>query len=125
MAQPAAYVGIDVSQDRLDVSVGGTGEVWPVGNDAVGRALLRERLVALAPAKVADEGEDNEAALVSDSAAKVKPTSSDTRLTPSIAVISAMSLPGLRSRPSAPVCHVSKAVVAFFTAATRSTSFAS
>lgn len=52
MAQAAAYVGIDVSRDRLDVSVGGTGEVWQVGNDVVGRALVRERLVALAPAKV-------------------------------------------------------------------------
>lgn len=52
MAQAAAYVGIDVSQDRLDVSVGGTGEVWQVGNDAVGIALLRERLATLAPQRV-------------------------------------------------------------------------
>lgn len=52
MAQAAAYVGIDVSQDRLDVSVGGTGEVWQVGNDAVGIAVLRERLATLAPARV-------------------------------------------------------------------------
>lgn len=55
MAQAAAYVGIDVSQKRLDVSVGGSGEVWQVENDVVGIALLQERLVALAPEQVVVE----------------------------------------------------------------------
>ena len=52
MAQAAVYVGIDVAQQRLDVSVGAEGEVWQVGNDAVGIAVLRERLETLAPARV-------------------------------------------------------------------------
>ena len=39
MAQAAAYVGIDVARDRLDVSVGGEGKAWQVGNDAVGIVL--------------------------------------------------------------------------------------
>ena len=49
MVQAAVYVGIDVSQGRLDVSVGGEGEAWQVGNDAQGIGELRERLVALGP----------------------------------------------------------------------------
>ena len=49
MAQAAAYVGIDVARDRLDVSVGGEGKAWQVGNDAAGIGALRERLVALEP----------------------------------------------------------------------------
>ncbi len=52
MAQAVVYVGIDVAQQRLDVSVGAEGEMWHVGNDVVGIAVLRERLVALAPARV-------------------------------------------------------------------------
>ena len=49
MAQAAAYVGIDVARDRLDVSVGGEGKAWQVGNDAAGIGALRERLVELEP----------------------------------------------------------------------------
>ncbi len=52
MAQAVVYVGIDVAQQRLDVSVGAEGEMWHVGNDVVGIAVLWERLVALAPARV-------------------------------------------------------------------------
>lgn len=44
MAQAAVYVGIDVSRDWLDVSVGGEEQVWQVGNDAAGIAALQERL---------------------------------------------------------------------------------
>ena len=49
MAQAAVYVGIDVAQERLDVSVGAEGEVWQVGNDAAGIGALRERIEALEP----------------------------------------------------------------------------
>ena len=49
MAQAAAYVGIDVARERLDVSVGGEGKAWQVGNDAAGIGALRERLVELEP----------------------------------------------------------------------------
>ena len=44
MAQAAVYVGIDVSRDWLDVSVGGEEQVWQVGNDTAGIAALQERL---------------------------------------------------------------------------------
>ena len=36
MAQAAVYVGIDVAQERLDVSVGAEGEVWQ------GRGMMRQ-----------------------------------------------------------------------------------
>ena len=49
MAQAAAYVGIDVARERLDVSVGGEGKAWQVENDAAGIGALRERLVELEP----------------------------------------------------------------------------
>ena len=52
MAQQAVYVGIDVSRDRLDVSMGGEELVWQVGNDAAGIGALRERLVAVRPERV-------------------------------------------------------------------------
>ena len=52
MAQAAVYVGIDVSRDRLDVSMGGEELVWQVGNDAAGIGALRERLVAVRPERV-------------------------------------------------------------------------
>ena len=52
MAQAAVFVGIDVAQDRLDVSVGAQGEVWHVKNDGVGIAMLRQRLETLAPERV-------------------------------------------------------------------------
>ena len=45
----AVYVGIDVSQDRLDVGVADEAQSWWVGNDAAGIEELRERLLALAP----------------------------------------------------------------------------
>ena len=49
MEQPALYVGIDVSGDRLDVCIPGQEQVWQVANDAAGIGELRERLVACAP----------------------------------------------------------------------------
>ena len=52
MAQAAVYVGIDVSKDRLDVSIGAEGAVWQVGNDAAGIGALRERLGELRPERV-------------------------------------------------------------------------
>lgn len=52
MEQEARYVGIDVAQNWLDVSVTGEEEVWRVGNDAAGIAALRERLLAYAPQRV-------------------------------------------------------------------------
>ena len=55
MAQAAVYVGIDVSKDRLDVSIGAEGAVWQVGNDAAGIGALRERLAVLAPERIVVE----------------------------------------------------------------------
>lgn len=52
MEQEARYVGIDVAQNWLDVSVTGEAEVWRFGNDATGRAALRDRLLAYAPQRV-------------------------------------------------------------------------
>ena len=52
MAQAGVYVGIDVSKDRLDVSIGAEGAVWQVGNDAAGIGALRERLGELRPERV-------------------------------------------------------------------------
>ena len=52
MAQAAVYVGIDVSKDRLDVSIGAESAVWQVGNDAAGIGALRERLGELRPERV-------------------------------------------------------------------------
>ena len=44
-----SFVGIDVSQDRLDVYVRPLGENWSVPNTPQGRALLVERLTVLEP----------------------------------------------------------------------------
>ena len=55
MAQAAVYVGIDVSKDRLDVSIGAEGAVWQVGNEAAGIRALRERLAVLAPERIVVE----------------------------------------------------------------------
>ncbi len=43
------YVGIDVSQQHLDVAVRPTGEVWQSSNDAPGIKTIVERLDELAP----------------------------------------------------------------------------
>ena len=43
------YVGIDVSQQHLDVGVRPTGEVWQTSNDAPGIKTIVERLDELAP----------------------------------------------------------------------------
>lgn len=55
MEQPALYVGVDVSRDRLDVCIPGQEQVWQVANDAAGIAELGERLVACAPQGVVVE----------------------------------------------------------------------
>lgn len=48
-------VGIDVAKQRLDVAVRPSGEVWSVARDSPGLAELCDRLVALAPTRVAVE----------------------------------------------------------------------
>jgi len=45
----AVFVGIDVSQDCLDVAVAPSGDAWQVTNDEPGLAELVERLKDLAP----------------------------------------------------------------------------
>ena len=50
-----AYVGIDVSKDRLDVHVAPSGETFAVARDGEGLAALTERLQPLAPRLVAVE----------------------------------------------------------------------
>ena len=55
MAQAGVYVGVDVSKDRLDVSIGAGGAVWQVGNEAAGIRALRERLAVLAPERIVVE----------------------------------------------------------------------
>ena len=52
MSEAAVFVGIDVSQARLDVAARPSGEVWQVGNDAAGVQALVERLQSLRPALV-------------------------------------------------------------------------
>jgi transposase len=47
MAQNDRVVGLDVSKGRLDCHVLPGGEAWHVSNDAVGHAVLIERLAAL------------------------------------------------------------------------------
>ncbi len=44
-----SFVGIDVSQDRLEIYVRPLGDHWWVPNAPQGRALLVERLAALEP----------------------------------------------------------------------------
>ena len=44
-----SFVGIDVSRDRLEVYVRPLGGRWWVPNTTQGRAVLVERLAALAP----------------------------------------------------------------------------
>jgi len=51
----AIYVGIDVSKERLDVHVRGSGEAFAVARDGEGLAALVERLRGLAPSLVAIE----------------------------------------------------------------------
>ena len=45
----AVFVGIDVSQDHLDVALAPSGEAWQVGNDEPGIGRLLARLTALRP----------------------------------------------------------------------------
>jgi transposase len=52
MAEAKRYVGIDVSQQRLDVGIWLGGERFAVNNDAEGVAELVTRLVAMKPAVV-------------------------------------------------------------------------
>ncbi len=49
MAVPLAYVGIDVSKDRLDVASRPTGDAWALANDPNGIAELVSRLRGLQP----------------------------------------------------------------------------
>lgn len=49
MRSVACFVGIDVSQARLDVAVRPSGAVWQVANDETGLAALGARLTALHP----------------------------------------------------------------------------
>jgi transposase len=49
------FVGIDVAKDRLDVHIRPGDEVFAVGRDGKGLAVLVKRLQALAPALVAME----------------------------------------------------------------------
>jgi len=51
----ALYVGIDVSKDKLDVSLQPSGEAFAVARNGEGLAALAERLRPLAPAIVAVE----------------------------------------------------------------------
>ena len=55
MAQAGVYVGVDVSRDRLDVSIGPEGEVWQAGNDAAGIREVVERLGELQPERIVVE----------------------------------------------------------------------
>jgi len=49
MTRAEGYVGIDVSKARLDVALGGTGELFGADNDAHGIAELVTRLRQVAP----------------------------------------------------------------------------
>lgn len=44
MTQESLFVGIDVSKDRLDVAIGGTGDAFFVDNDAAGHGQLVAQL---------------------------------------------------------------------------------
>ena len=55
MAQAGVYVGVDVSRDRLDVSIGPESEVWQAGNDAAGIREVVERLGELQPERIVVE----------------------------------------------------------------------
>lgn len=46
------FVGIDVSQDRLDVALAPSGEAWQVPNDEPGLGQLVARLTALRPERI-------------------------------------------------------------------------
>ena len=52
MQQPSRYVGIDVSQDRLDVAVVPDGTGWQVANTETGVREVGEQLRALGPVLV-------------------------------------------------------------------------
>src|SRR4051794_19714419 len=52
MDKPPTFVGIDVSEDRLDVHARSSGESLTVDHDEQGVAALVERLAALAPTLV-------------------------------------------------------------------------
>ena len=52
MEQEAAYAGIDVSKNHVDVAVRPTGQRWTISNDAPGIRELVSRLKALDPAIV-------------------------------------------------------------------------
>jgi transposase len=63
----AVWVGIDVSQARLDVAASGLAEVFSVANDPRGVAALVQRLQALRPALVVLEASGGlETALVAE-----------------------------------------------------------
>ena len=52
MKESLVFVGIDVSQERLDVAVRPTGEVWQVSHDSPGISEVVERLETLMPQTV-------------------------------------------------------------------------
>jgi transposase len=49
MSEPEVFVGIDVSKVPLDIALRPTDDRWPVSNDALGIALLVERLRTIQP----------------------------------------------------------------------------
>lgn len=59
MRAEAIYVGIDVSQERLDVAVRPAGDSWGVGYDQPGLEKLATELVELCPAAVVLEATGN------------------------------------------------------------------
>jgi transposase len=52
MESIAQFVGIDVAKDHLDIAVRPAGRSWQVNNDRRGRAQLRRKLTAIAPALI-------------------------------------------------------------------------
>ena len=59
MSAEAIYVGIDVSQERLDVAVRPAGDSWGVGYDQPGLEQLAAELAELGPAAVVLEATGN------------------------------------------------------------------
>jgi transposase len=49
------FIGIDVSQERLDIGVGAAGDFWQAGNDEAGVGDTLSRLATLQPALVVVE----------------------------------------------------------------------
>ena len=64
MAAPAHFVGIDVSEEWLDVALRPAGEAWRVANDADGIAALVARLTPLTPTLVVLEATGGREALI-------------------------------------------------------------